>query len=278
MDNSICAVVVWYNPTEEMVQNIRSYNKFVSKVYIVDNSNFSNINLLKNKNDINFEYIPKLENLGIAKALNIGCEKAIKEKYEWILTMDQDSNFEKKNLKNYFDFVKNKNSEIGIVCPIYKYSHFQKVLYKKSPFEEIDKVITSGNLVNLKAYLEVGKYNEDFFIDQVDFDFCKQLNKINKKIIQMNSIFLNHSLGNSEEKKILGKSIVVTNHSPIRRYYMSRNIMYMIKKYPNLRIKYIGFIFLEFFKIILFEKNKNKKLNYFFKGIIDFFYRKIGKI
>ncbi|MGL5931835.1 MAG: glycosyltransferase family 2 protein [Cetobacterium sp.] len=278
MDNSICAVVVWYNPTKEMIENIKSYINFVDKVYIVDNSNLSNINLLENIDSKKCEYVSNLENLGIAKALNIACEKAIKEEYDWILTMDQDSWFEQDGLEKYFGIVNKKIKDVAIFCPVYKYTHNREILKtKKITLKEISKVITSGNLVNLDVYLKVGKYNEDFFIDQVDFEFCKKIEKQNKKIIEVGSIFLNHSLGDSEEKKFLGKKILITNHSPIRRYYMSRNILYMIKRYPELRLKYLVFMCLEFIKIIFFEKNVYIKIKYFRKGVLDFYCNKRNK-
>lgn len=279
MDNSICAVVVWYNPTKEMIKNIKSYINFVDKVYIVDNSNFSNINLLENIDSKKCEYISNLENLGIAKALNIACEKAIKEEYDWILTMDQDSWFEQDGLEKYFGIINKKIKDVAIFCPVYKYTHNREILKtKKITLKEISKVITSGNLVNLDICLKVGKYNEDFFIDQVDFEFCKKIEKQNKKIIEVGSGFLNHSLGDSEEKNVLGKKILITNHSPIRRYYMSRNILYMIQKYPELRIKYLIFLFLEWIKILFLEENSIKKLKYSIKGIQDFLYKKVGRV
>lgn len=38
----IVAVVVWYNPQKNFVDNILSYSKYVSRVYIIDNSKNDN--------------------------------------------------------------------------------------------------------------------------------------------------------------------------------------------------------------------------------------------
>ena len=60
---------------------------------------------------------------------------------------------------------------------------------------------------------------------------------------------------------------------------MARNIMYMSKFYPELRLKYYIFIVVEFFKILSFEnENKKEKIKYLMKGINDFLKRKVGDI
>ena len=40
---------------------------------------------------MSWKFVFNSENLGIAKALNQGIEIAIKEKFEWVITMDNDS-------------------------------------------------------------------------------------------------------------------------------------------------------------------------------------------
>ena len=104
----ICGVTVLYNPTEEIFENINSYLKELDKLYIVDNSEEKN-EKLKNK-FIEFsskiKYIKLNGNEGIAKALNIAKNKAIKEDYDWLLTMDQDSKFENEDFSKMLDLVK----------------------------------------------------------------------------------------------------------------------------------------------------------------------------
>ena len=88
----ICGTVVLYNPLENVKDNILSYLDLLDKLYVVDNSvNQDNQYLLPSSNKI--VYINNKDNLGIAKALNIAFERAIKDGYTWVLTMDQDSKF-----------------------------------------------------------------------------------------------------------------------------------------------------------------------------------------
>ena len=107
---NLCAVVVLFNPQslEKPVSNVNSYSKFLHKVYIVDNSECDNSNIAKEIQ--NAVYIPLKKNTGIANALNVGCELAIKDGFEFCMTMDQDSVWEETELKKYIEKIsENKN-------------------------------------------------------------------------------------------------------------------------------------------------------------------------
>ena len=103
-----CGVVVWYNPADDVLNNINSYITEIEKLYIIDNSKDNHNNLLADyKYQNKCEYISLHKNLGLAYALNVGCKKAIKDSFDYVLTMDQDSIFvkitlfEKQRLKKY---------------------------------------------------------------------------------------------------------------------------------------------------------------------------------
>ncbi|MGL5904541.1 MAG: glycosyltransferase, partial [Cetobacterium sp.] len=190
----ISGVVVWYNPTVKEVKNIKSYIYGLDNLFIVDNSDFCNLSLLGEfVYEPKINYIPNYKNLGIAKALNIGCEKSIETKSEWILTMDQDSKFDKNFdifLTKIKDVIKLKQ-KIAIFAP--KTSINENGGYK-------NKVITSGNLVNLNAYKDVNGFEEEFFIDEVDFDFNFKLLQKGYFIYQFDDINMEHKLG--DERKL----------------------------------------------------------------------------
>ena len=99
-----CGMVTLYNPTQENINNIYEYLDELDKVYLIDNSSIDNSKLIKKNKKI--MYIPNKENLGIATALNIACKQAIKDKFNWILTMDQDSKITKKVLMELIKYVK----------------------------------------------------------------------------------------------------------------------------------------------------------------------------
>lgn len=270
--NKIAGVVVLYFPTEDVKDNIETYIDFVDKLWIIDNTP-NEIKLKINKTNI--EYKKLYKNFGIATALNIAAREAIKEGYDWLLTMDQDSIFEEKSLEKLLITLGGVDKKkVGILSPFHKITKESNVYQNR--LQEKEVAMTSGNLLNLNIYQKIGGFLEKLFIDEVDHEYCYRLNSYGYKIFQDNRVNLIHELGNIREYKILFKNIVVTNHSSLRRYYISRNMIYIIKNYRKKRLKYLFKLFISFIKIILFEKNKIEKIKAIFLGVKDGIFEKYG--
>ena len=280
MDNKrISATVIWYNPDDENIKNIRTYIDYVEKLYIIDNSKENNKKLADSLNNLKTEYIYNDKNLGIAKALNLACEKAANDNFEWLLTMDQDSSFDSNSIKSYFrTFEKMTKNNVGIISPRHILKNDIDKFSDVKESAEVDHVMTSGNLLNLKIWEEIGKFDENLFIDEVDSEICFRIIESGYKVIQLNKIRMFHELGNLEKRNFFTRKISVLNHNHIRKYYIMRNKFYMLKKYKKYRLRYIYYILNDFFKVIFYEKDKLRKLKYMFKGITDFMKNKMGEL
>ena len=288
-------VVVLYNPNKEIIKNINSYIEYIDKLYVVDNSSNNNKTLInKIIENKKIEYIPNYSNLGIAKALNIGAEKAINEKFNYLLTMDQDSDFSGKNLLVLINMIRDYNNnkilikkfgkkeKIGIFSPLHVINNDEKIL--GVPQEEFDSpinVMTSGNIINLDIYKKIGGFNEDYFIDCVDFEYCLKMRKNGFTLIRNNKSKLNHELGNLVKKNIFGKVYKTFEHNYLRRYYIVRNRNYLCKTYMDDFPEYCKLekkCTLKELKLVwICEKNKIKKTYYMLKGYIDFKLGRAGK-
>ena len=275
----IPATVIWYNPDDENIKNIRTYIDYVEKLYIIDNSKENNKKLADSLNNLKTEYIYNDKNLGIAKALNLACEKAANDNFEWLLTMDQDSSFDSNSIKSYFrTFEKMTKNNVGIISPRHILKNDIDKFSDDKESIEINHVMTSGNLLNLKIWEEIGKFDENLFIDEVDSEICFRIIESGYKVIQLNKIRMFHELGNLEKRNFFTRKISVLNHNHIRKYYIMRNKFYMLKKYKKYRLRYIYYILNDFFKVIFYEKDKLRKLKYMFKGITDFMKNKMGEL
>lgn len=291
MNNSICCVIVTYNIGKQFYNCFNSIVNQVDKVVIVDNgSNRETLDVLKSIED-NKEavIIYNNDNLGIATALNKGIDYAMRNNYDWVLTMDNDSeatpNMIKSMLKWYEKYSDKKM--IGSIFPEYieksTVQDKRKCLSKLNEykFKEIYFDNTSGNLVKTKVFKDIGNFREDFFIDSVDHDFCLRIKKSNLKMVKINGVKLLHSLGNTRTINFLGKEINCSNHSALRRYYITRNRCIMRKLYSDEKeyIKYDRKTFInENLKIILFEKDKFEKIKMSIKGYKDYKKNILGKI
>lgn len=184
----ISTTVIWYNPDNKNIENIKTYLNYFEKLFIIDNSQNNNKGLVEILESTKVEYIyNKEKNLGIASALNLVCEKSIKEGFSWILTMDQDSYFDSKNVEEYlktFSQIENKN--IGIVSPCHILKNDIVKMDEDKKFMDVDRVMTSGNLLNLSAWKKVGKFDENLFIDEVDNEMCYRMIEKGYQIKQLN--------------------------------------------------------------------------------------------
>ncbi|MBQ9013244.1 MAG: glycosyltransferase [Bacilli bacterium] len=220
------------------------------------------------------------ENLGIATALNIGVRKALSQGYNWILTMDQDSkassNMVEKMLEVYNKIDERERKEILSIFPNFVDERIQSIEENSNmnSYEYVDADITSGNLLRAEVFDKVGFFDDSLFIDLVDTDFCMRLNEENIKMIKVRDAILYHSLGESQTVKSIFGKFNTSNHSALRRYYMTRNRFYTWEKYKDLNSFTLNrdkkLFKKEFIKIILGEKDKINKIKMVFKGYKDY--------
>ena len=276
----LAGVIVLYNANEDnVIDNINSYINDIDLLIAVDNTDKiivqdKLIDFLKHKNIL---YINNGNNLGIARALNIGTEKAIELGCQWLLTMDQASRATP-GMIQIMATVIGKYPNIGIISPVHTGEEITDKLKLQQDFIEVDSVMTSGNLLNLKAYNEVGPFDEKLFIDYVDHEYCLRLNKNNFKVLLATKAKLTHNLGNISVHKIAS----TTNHNFVRRYYMTRNRLLVQKVYkkdfPYFCKQDNAKMWKELLKICLLEKDKIKKIRAFILGFYHFNINKFGKL
>lgn len=286
---NVAAIIITYNVGQEFKDRINKLKDKVDEIIVVDNGSYEEtISILKELEEfITVKYLE--DNKGIAYALNRGIEYAISKDYQWILTLDHDSivtdNMIVNMLNCYDGLSKEMKEKVAMLVP----RHIEENDINLKDVESISDEnyievlteITSGALTKAKIYKDFGMYDEKLFIDLVDHDYCLALNKNNFKIVQVNSAVLIHNLGDTTKKNILGVKMLPTNHSAVRRYYMTRNRFYIWKKYKKVFPKWVLVdkrrFFSEIVKIILFEENKAEKLRFIKKGISDYYNNKFGK-
>ncbi|WP_347156792.1 hypothetical protein [Pontibacter chitinilyticus] len=279
---SIAGVVVLYNPAADVVDKIRTYSASLGKLYLIDNSENPSIWVAEavTVEAINHEYIAYHQNLGIAKALNDAASKALQEGYEWLLTMDQDSKASEGMVEGLFEATKElEQTTMGIIAP--QYIEASVTSASRLPVEEVMTTITSGNLLNLKAYAAIGTFREDLFIDFVDIDYCLRLYLGGYKVWIINQLKLNHQLGNASCHSFMGRKLWTSNHNYIRRYYITRNRLAILNEYKKSCPAYYqsekNKNFIEITKLLLFEKDRMKKLKSIVQGYIDYKRHRFGK-
>lgn len=234
MKQKIGAVVVLYNPSIDFINNIYSYIDYVSHLIIIDNSENPNTALSESFSQYqNATLILNNENSGVAKALNTGIKLLALKNYDWALTMDQDSYFEKDMISNYIEDLNEitDKTKIAVIGPAIANKDDNKISKK---ITEVTNLITSGSFINIETFNEIGGYTEKLFIDEVDHDYCFRAKISGYAILRFEHISLCHTLGEKIMiKTVLGKRKVKTFHPPLRLYYIVRNCCYIFSIYKK---------------------------------------------
>lgn len=265
----VASVVILYNPELEVLKNIAACAEQTEIVFVLDNSDCYDQTIIDKINNIDkVEYHNFNSNLGVAYALNYAAKLAIKNNFDFLLTMDQDSFLTPGMVDRMIEDC-SSNEDVGIVSPLHR-NRFRTQEIHTSIYEEVLFIKTSGNLLNLKIYQKAGPFNEDYFIDYVDIEYGMRLNMLGYKVLKVNNAILEHSEANLSEKKFFGIKFYPWNHQPIRWYYKIRNLLYMEEKYkkhyPDFFKKEKAHYIRQFIKILLYENNKLKKIKFGFEG------------
>lgn len=271
-NNQIAILIVLYN--EEPPAYV--YDDCGCNIIVVDNTPNRSLALGGER----IIYIALKHNMGIAYALNIGMKKAIEIHKRWVITMDQDSILPHILIPSYINFLNANEDRVGIVSPLINMYEGEN----KSPSDTVsfvDEVLSSGSMINTHIYQEVGGFKDEMFIDVVDFEFCWNIRKHGYKIAQINSVIMQHHLGNTAEFTFWGRHLFyVTNHNKLRRYYMTRNTFYLYKLYPEFRpscLKSFGGFLKAVLKILFFEKDRFYKMKAMALGFKDYCNNRMGE-
>ena len=240
MNYKIDAVFVTYKPDLKVLRNsLASLENQIRNIYVVDNSDdddarsgvvsvvegFSNIHLIQLG-----------ENVGIAKAQNIGILKVLDMGGCLTLLSDQDTiypeNYAQEMIANYGSIL--DKTKVAAIAPNFKETNkggdvegffiLDGITSAKSKsesiLEDVSQVIASGMLIVNSKVLDIGLMDEDLFIDWVDFEWCWRAKSKGYRIIGCKNVVINHTLGDSVGA-IGGR--VYCLHSPRRNYYIVRN-------------------------------------------------------
>lgn len=279
--SGVLAAVILYNPPSDLISNVKTYVSEAAELLIIDNSDRPHDLLAALKTDFPLHhYLRNPENVGIARALNQAANFAINKKYTWLLTMDQDSYFAGGSVSALIRMTQACIPDVGIYTPV----HVNKdvmVKVRDAEWSVVKRTMTSGNLLNMDVFQKCGPFEEKLFIDYVDHEYNLRLRKNGYKIVRVNRSHLIHNLGNIESYKFSFISIKSTHHNAIRRYYITRNRLYVIFRYfsfaPRFFFREIYNYWVDCLRILLLDEHKLQKFFAVAEGTKDWLFGNYGK-
>lgn len=261
----ILAVVVVYKPDILLLRkNIDAIIDQVDKVLLWNNSPESFSERLIIGVSYKVFTITKGENIGISKALNNAWQYAKENRYDYLLTMDQDSVWV--NFSGFLEKVFSCSDSNNIFGPEYS-------LIDSNAIREDEYRITSGMLIPIQLLDIIGGYREDFIVDGIDVELCYRARKYGYKVYYVSGSTLIHQAGNHVECHFMGVKYYSDGYSPFRIYGIIRNHLIIFKEYDvsmHQMSRIIGCYYLKMpIKILFGEDNKREKLAAFYKGLLD---------
>jgi O-antigen/teichoic acid export membrane protein/GT2 family glycosyltransferase len=269
--SGVWAIVVTYNPDQEIAANLKSYANQVDQVIVIDNgSTAATLNFLNEIGIENVVIVRNQDNLGIAAALNEGVRIAHKNGAAWVVTFDQDSKVGPNYILTFLrllEEIPNPN-EVAMLAPSFVDANSGRIFRHgratELPWSEIKSAFTSGAMVRLSAFEKVGLFEEKMFIDYVDHEFCLRLLSNGYRMLESQNNLCIHNLGRMRIHWVLYRTFSATHHNPERRYFMARNRVFLYRRYwliePLWILNDILSATKEIIKIILVEDQKLQKL------------------
>ncbi|MFN3265801.1 MAG: glycosyltransferase family 2 protein [Deinococcales bacterium] len=282
MIKNVLAVIVTYNPTENLLDILENIAQSVEDIIIVDNNSASDTVLADAQSRYRFTLFKNKTNLGVAKALETAANFAVENGFSWLLTLDQDSVPEQQFAQKLaFVLQKYPNPEkIAIISPVHQEKNSKKIFepdffYKKiasnmhQNWIEMPWILTSGNLVRVSVFSHMIQFDSDLFIDGVDTDFCFKCIDQGYKIVVVPSVIMQHSVG--YQVKGFFKQRPASVHHPIRNYYQFRNRLLLWKRHFKKHFAWVlrDFVYgtKKFFDNVFFADQKLLRLKLIFWGI-----------
>lgn len=286
--NNIYAVIVCYEPSENVYHLLESLAQQDVQPIVIDNSE----KIFLSFDKLNCYYKKLGKNVGIAEAQNIGIDLALSKGAEAIVFFDQDSVINNTLIQRLYQPILDNQTYIS--APIYQNiagNFFYQIVRcnrwgwrskitpnPNMPYFNTNIAISSGSMVKSEVFKHIGKMDSSLFIDHVDTEWFLRADNNGYSTLIVTNAVMEHTIG---DNFINLKWIKVPVHSPLRRYYRVRNnfLLLRYKHFPKLlAFREICFSFLHQFIIVFYMKNKKQYLKYFIKAIVDGITNKKGKI
>lgn len=274
----IYAIVVSFNPNvNDLFNNLIQFNNSVEKTILVDNSDNRKIReeiKLRSKKFRNI-YCLFLDNDGIGAAQNEAIRYINNNKRSnntLLLFLDQDSYIEKNEVYKLYEHLiceKEKDDRVVMIGATTDFNSSQ------TGIEYTSHIISSGSMIELVDFNNIGYFDEELFIDFIDFAWCWKAIKLGYKIKIDYGVHFHHQTS-GELKKIFGKGI----DSPERLYYVYRNLIIALAKYsPSFKFssKWYFHLFAKSTFQLMFAKDRFRRAKMISLGILHGLKRKKGK-
>ncbi|MEO7454066.1 MAG: hypothetical protein ABIV13_04820 [Fimbriimonadales bacterium] len=272
----IAASVVTYQPNAEQLEHVRHLTTLFDCVVVADNSEPPREPLP------GVDWISMKGNKGIAAALNAVCRRARELGYEWLFTLDQDTDVDREHLDTYLDAFKAFGDKNGTAIIAPRTDGRDLPRPQEGEVRELEMVMTSGCLTNLAVWEKICGFADELFIDEVDHDYCLNARKNGYRVVRLVNAYLPHQPGRLMSILTLrGRPTLVGWHPPKRLYYIVRNYFFMKRRYKDVFPEIIAerrrLVIAKFREYLLYHQSRWPSVFAMAKGALHGFLGRFGR-
>lgn len=294
VDIPIGVVVVTYHPVGNLDARLAQMSAQGRALVVVDNASGPEVrrHLEETCDRQGWELVANPENLGVGAAMNQGLTRLAKRGFEWALFFDQDSEPLEGMGERMLEAMQRhpQSGRVAVVGAVFEERStgrrhrflrrypgfpfvFQKVEAIENDLTEVSFVISSGSLVRVATAEIVGGFDESFFIDYVDTDFCLRCRRAGWFIMVSAAARFRHALGQRDRRVWCGIEIQPTHHSALRHYFIARNRITMWRRHavavPHWALFDFCFGMYNGFRVLAFESDRWRKFKAMVLGTWD---------
>ncbi|MDM1272367.1 glycosyltransferase family 2 protein [Acinetobacter indicus] len=144
---------------------------------------------------------------------------------------------------------------------------------------EVQSLPFLGFLTSKEIYQKIGLPNESYFIAADDTEYCMRAHKAGFKTYICGASQIEHPKSDRYEINILIKKINFVKLVPWKRYYDTRNRVFIAKTYYGFKLytQTIPSLVLRLFAALVYEGDRKKQIKAFFVGLCDGLSNHAGK-
>ena len=272
--NDLTLIIVCYKSFSLIKKNINNLKNF--KTIIIDNSNcYKTYNLVKEYRNI--KYIKTVKNLGYGAANNIAVKNS---ETKYVLILNPDIIIDNTSIQILFENVK-KYENFGILAPsLYNQNNLRRTNGSRSILKDkrisssksnfavgdtcYDYIIGCAILIEKHFFLNIGCFDESFFMYFEDNDLCDRVHLNKRSVIEISKSKMIHMQGLSSKLNFIFKIKLSVIHKISECLYLKKNLS-KSKLFFSLTKNFFDYFQRSFFNIIIFKPKKS------FKNILRMF-------
>lgn len=275
----INVIIVTYNPNiDDLFKNIYKFMDGVDSIILVDNA--SNEEIQKKLVDFcsqnkKVKFVPMEINNGIGSAQNEAVRLLFDQQnddQQFVLFFDQDSYLTSSQVHDLVQHFKEEHYQNSNLAALGAQTNEN---IQSDGRYIVKHIISSGSLTTLNTFKQIGYFDEELFIDFIDFAWCWKAEKLGYYVMVDNSVLLHHQTS-GHLPTIFGKGI----DNPNRLYYVYRNLIISLNRYNtsfSFSWNWYKHLFMKAIFQLIFASNRIYRLKMILSGVFDGLKGKAGK-